>query len=57
MAQGTNRLDRFQKFKSSLSAFPKWSNQVSFHVFEGLGHKSAAACRDPAFIAYVMEGL
>ena len=57
MAQGTNRFDRFRKFESYLTAFPKWSEQVSFHVFEGLGHDSAAAYRDPALIAYIVDGL
>ena len=57
MAQGVNRFDRFRKFESYLTAFPKWSEQVSFHVFEGLGHDSAAAYRDPALIAYMVDGL
>ena len=57
MAQGANRFDRFRKFESYLTAFPKWSEQVSFHVFEGLGHDSAAAYRDPALIAYMVDGL
>ncbi len=57
MTQGANRFDRFRKFESYLTAFPKWSEQVSFHVFEGLGHDSAAANRDPALIAYMIDGL
>lgn len=55
MAQGVNRFDRFNNFRKYLEGFPEWSKQVSFYVFEGLGHKSAVAHRDPAFIAFALE--
>ena len=55
MAQGANRFDRFNNFRKHVERFPEWAKQVSFHVFEGLGHDSAAAHRDPAFIAFALE--
>ena len=57
MAQGVNRFDRFRNFEAYLTGFPEWSRCVSFHVFEGLGHKSAIAFRDKALLGFLAEGI
>ena len=51
--QGDNRFERFKSFEKYLERYPDWKRQVSFHVFEGLGHKEDDAFPDPAVMRFI----
>ena len=51
--QGANRIERFRNFEKYLDKFPEWKKQVSFHVFEGVGHKEDLCYPDPAVLDFV----
>ena len=53
-AQGKNRFERFRNFERYLDKYPEWKKQVSFHVFEGVGHKEDICYADPALLDFVM---
>lgn len=54
-AQGANRFERFKNFERYLERYPEWRKQVSFHVFEGIGHKENLCYPDPALLDFVFE--
>lgn len=56
VAQGENRLARFNNFARYLEAFPEWKRQVSFHVFEGVAHNEALCYPDPVLLDFVFHG-
>ncbi len=56
VAQGANRLERFRNFAKYLEAYPEWRKQVSFHVFEGIGHKETLCYPDPVVLDFVFKG-
>ena len=51
--QGTNRLDRFRSFAKYIGKYPEWKKQVSFHVFEGIGHQETLCYPDPVVLDFV----
>ena len=51
--QGTNRLERFHSFAKYLDKYPEWKKQVSFHVFEGVGHQEYLCYPDPVILDFV----
>lgn len=53
LLQGVNRFERFKSFERYLEDFPAWKRQVSFHVFEGLGHKEDKAYPDPVVMKFI----
>jgi pimeloyl-ACP methyl ester carboxylesterase len=53
--QGANRFQRFKNFERYLEKYPEWRKQVSFHVFEGIGHKEDLCYPDPALLDFVFE--
>ena len=55
VAQGANRFERFRNFERYLDKYPDWKKQVSFHVFEGVGHKAGPCYSDPELIDFVFE--
>ena len=55
VAQGANRYERFKSFQRYLDKYPEWKKQVSFHVFEGIGHKECLCFPDPALLDFVFE--
>lgn len=54
-AQGANRFERFRNFMRYLERYPEWKKQVSFHVFEGIGHKEDLCYPDPKLLDFVFE--
>ncbi len=55
MAQGANRYERFRNLETYVQRYPEWARQVTFHAFEGVGHKTVIAHTDPAFIDFVVR--
>jgi hypothetical protein len=55
VAQGANRFERFRNFERYLDQYPDWKKQVSFRVFEGVGHKAGPCYSDPELIDFVFE--
>ena len=51
----SNRFQRFKNFERYLEKYPEWRKQVSFHVFEGIGHKEDLCYPDPALLDFVFE--
>lgn len=51
--QGTNRFERFKSFERYLDRYPAWKKQVSFHVFEGIGHNESQCYPDPALLDFI----
>ena len=55
VAQGANRFERFRNFERYLGKYPEWRKQVSFHVFEGVGHREDLCYPDPVLLDFVFE--
>ena len=55
VAQGANRLARFQSFRESLAAHPGWRRQSSFHTFRGVGHREELCYPDPDLLDFVFD--
>lgn len=55
MTQGANRFERFRNFEEYLGRYPGWKRQVSFHVFEGIGHNEDLAYPDSALLGFVFR--
>ena len=53
-AQGKNRFERFKDFERYLGRYPEWKRQVSFHVFEGVGHKEDICYADPILLDFIL---
>ena len=53
VAQGKNRYERYLNFKRYLERYPEWKRQVSFHTFEGVGHKEDICYADPALLDFI----
>jgi pimeloyl-ACP methyl ester carboxylesterase len=53
VGQGKNRFERFKAFERYLEKYPEWRKQVSFHVFEGIGHQEDLCYPDPVLLDFI----
>ena len=53
MAQGENRLQRFNYYRNYVALFPEWAKRCRFVSVPGAGHKWSRVCNTPEFIRLV----
>ena len=55
MAQGCNRLVRFENFRKTVESDSLWNSVSTFHIFESIGHKAAKVYTDSFFIEHITK--